>query len=254
MFSRDELTAITRDRPEPLYLQLAWLLQAKIERGDWQRSARVPGELDLMRCFGLGRVTARRALEWLRAEGWLERRAGVGSVVVRAPTTVPALRASVADLQEDLYSGAETRLRLLECTRMEAPPAIRAALQLRAQTAVDRVERLRLQDDQPVAYYLSHTIPLGGGFNARLLTQGSRLDQLKAMGVLVAEVEQSFSASAADTRVAHHLEVRPGTPLLRVTRVVTDIHGRHVDHLLGLYRVDRFQYSHRLHLGARRPR
>lgn len=255
MFSRDELAVLSPQRPEPLFHQLFQLLQAKIQRGDWQPGTRLPGELELARCFGLARVTARRALEELRATGSVRRQRGVGTTVSNSSPPPRVLRTTLGHLHEPIGAGGElTTLRLLECTRLEAPPAIAAALRLTPPAAVDRVERLRLLDDEPIAFYLSHTIPLGGGFNARLLCQGSRVEQLRSLGVEVQHVDQVFSASAADAVIARHLKVAVGTPLLRVIRIATDVHERLVDHLLGLYRPDRFQYSLRTQAVPRRPR
>lgn len=256
MFSRDELAVLSPERPEPLFHQLFQLLKLKIERGDWRGGTVLPGEQELARIFGLGRITARRALQELRTAGLVDRQRGVGTTVLRSMSRPQVLRATLSQLlQESPGLAVElTSLRLLECTRLEAPPAIAAALRLTPPAAVDRVERLRLLDDEPIAYYLSHTIPLGGGFNARLLCQGSRVEQLRSLGVDVQQVDQIFSASLADPLVARHLGLVVGAPLLRVTRIASDVHGRVVDHMVGLYRPERFQYSLRSMAAPRRPR
>jgi GntR family transcriptional regulator len=256
MFSRDDLAGLSPKRPQPLFYQLCELLKAKIERGDWRSGTRLPGELELARIFGLARITARRALQELSLAGWVERQPGVGTIVLRSPSKPPVLRLALGhSLQGTSEAISElTTLRLLECTRLEAPPAIAAVLRLLPPAAVDRVERLRLLHDEPIAYYLSHTIPLGGGFNARLLCQGSRVEQLQSLGVEVQHVDHLFSAASADALVARHLGVAVGAALLQVTRIATDVHGRVVDHLLGLYRPERFEYSLRSGITARRPR
>jgi GntR family histidine utilization transcriptional repressor len=54
-----------------------------------QRAARVPSENDIVKSFGVSRMTANRALRELRDEGVLVRIAGVGSFVAdRTPTRI----------------------------------------------------------------------------------------------------------------------------------------------------------------------
>src|SRR5271168_221800 len=66
---------------EPLYLQVKRHILDNIGSGRWSASARVPSENDIVKSFGVSRMTANRALRELRDEGILVRIAGVGSFV-----------------------------------------------------------------------------------------------------------------------------------------------------------------------------
>jgi GntR family histidine utilization transcriptional repressor len=66
---------------QPLYLQVKRHILDNISSGKWATSARVPSENDIVRSFGVSRMTANRALRELRDEGVLVRVAGVGSFV-----------------------------------------------------------------------------------------------------------------------------------------------------------------------------
>ena len=66
---------------QPLYLQVKRHILENISSGKWATSARVPSENDIVRSFGISRMTANRALRELRDEGVLVRVAGVGSFV-----------------------------------------------------------------------------------------------------------------------------------------------------------------------------
>ena len=61
-----------------------------------------------------------------------------------------------------------------------------------------------------------------------------------------APVDQTISATLADTLVAPRLKVRVGSPLLSVTRTVADQNGRPVEYINILYRPDRYQYRMKL--------
>jgi GntR family histidine utilization transcriptional repressor len=66
---------------QPLYLQVKQHILENIASGKWSTSTRVPSENDIVKSFGVSRMTANRALRELRDEGVLVRVAGVGSFV-----------------------------------------------------------------------------------------------------------------------------------------------------------------------------
>jgi len=66
---------------QPLYLQVKRHILDNIGSGKWGTSSRVPSENDIVKSFGVSRMTANRALRELRDEGVLVRIAGVGSFV-----------------------------------------------------------------------------------------------------------------------------------------------------------------------------
>src|ERR1700683_1986110 len=66
---------------QPLYLQVKRHILDNIGSGKWGAATRVPSEHDIVRSFGVSRMTANRALRELRDEGVLVRIAGVGSFV-----------------------------------------------------------------------------------------------------------------------------------------------------------------------------
>ena len=66
--------------PLPKYHQIYLVLREQLEEGRYADG--VPAELQLTREFGVARVTVRRALERLEAEGMIERSPGRGTVAV----------------------------------------------------------------------------------------------------------------------------------------------------------------------------
>ncbi|MCF6217001.1 MAG: histidine utilization repressor [Emcibacter sp.] len=69
------------DQVAPLYKKIKDHILARIASGEWQPSARVPSENELVKIFDVSRMTTNRALRELTAEGYLERIAGVGTFV-----------------------------------------------------------------------------------------------------------------------------------------------------------------------------
>ena len=66
---------------QPLYRKVKRHILDNIGSGKWAVSARVPSENDIVKKFGVSRMTANRALKELSDEGVLVRIAGVGSFV-----------------------------------------------------------------------------------------------------------------------------------------------------------------------------
>lgn len=65
----DPSAAIDHDGPEPVYLQLADILRARIARGDWAPGRRIASESDLVQEYGLSRGSVRRAVAVLAGTG-----------------------------------------------------------------------------------------------------------------------------------------------------------------------------------------
>jgi GntR family transcriptional regulator, histidine utilization repressor len=66
---------------QPLYLKVKRHILDNIGSGKWGAATRVPSENEIVKSFGVSRMTANRALKELRDEGVLVRIAGVGSFV-----------------------------------------------------------------------------------------------------------------------------------------------------------------------------
>ena len=78
------------DRFVPYYYQIASLLREKIEGGEFAPGARLPGEIELAKKFGVSRVPVRRALSLLENEGMLSRHRGRGTFVLEKKFTPKA--------------------------------------------------------------------------------------------------------------------------------------------------------------------
>jgi GntR family histidine utilization transcriptional repressor len=79
-------------------MQMKSFIQGRISERTWKPGDRVMSEADLMRDFGVSRMTANRALRELAAEGWLTRVQGVGTFVRDLPVQSEVIRIrSIAD-------------------------------------------------------------------------------------------------------------------------------------------------------------
>jgi len=227
----------------PLYHQIYLILRQKIVDGIYPFDDRLPGEQDLIELYGVSRITAKRALDELAAEGLVVRERGRGTRVRYRAPTVP-LHSSVEGLLENLLAmGLETEVKLIEFDYVAASEPVATALECTQGELVQRALRVRMIEGQPFSHLTTY-VPedIGRQFDATDLSETALLALLERSGVEVSSATQTITATLADASAATHLEVDVGTALLMVSRVVRDPSGRPIEFITALYRPDRYQY------------
>lgn len=245
-------SAMGQTLPLPKYHQVYLVLREQLDEGRF--AAGVPGELHLMKEFGVARVTVRRALEHLVAEGLIERSPGRGTVALAKPLMGPAgdappmQRARFAGLLEDIVNvGLRTSVKVVQCEVLPASERVARQLDMARGALVQKAVRVRSTRDGPLSHITTH-VPqaLAQGFGRRELAKTPILMLLEASGVEIGRAIQSISAKLADATVARLLDVDVGCALLAVQRLVFDLNEHPVQWLQGLYRPDRYQYEMQL--------
>jgi len=233
--------------PTPLYHQIYVLLREQILSGVYGDQAMVPTEQELSRRFGVSRITAKRALDELAAEGLVVRRRGRGTSVAGPLPTRP-YNANLSGLLENLLMmGLKTSVEILEFGYVTAPDDVRSALCLAPGAEVQRAVRVRSLDGEPLSYTTSFVpAEIGRAYDRKDLATSPLLALLERAGILIGSADQTITATLADTVVAPRLGVRVGSPLLSITRTVFDQNGRPVEYINLLYRPDRYQYRMKL--------
>lgn len=236
--------------PLPKYHRVYLVLKERLRDGQYE--LKVPGELELMGEFGVSRVTIRKALSNLAAEGLIVRSAGRGTRRVEAPTTPGTARGASGlaagrrpGLLNNLVSVSQgTTLEVIEYEEVPATEPVAAALALAPAAPVLRVVRVRSIREGPVSY-ITTWVPAdcARGLTQRQLGRRPILELIEAGGIEIRHARQTMSARQADGVIARHLQVPVGAALLSVSRVVYSSSERAVQLLHGLYRPDRYQYE-----------
>jgi GntR family transcriptional regulator len=232
--------------PLPKYHRIYLLLREQL--GDGSLAGTLPGEVALAARFGVARVTVRKALEQLAAEGLVERSPGRGTVARRPPAAVRGMAGGAArplsGLLENIVSmGLATRVRVLECTQVAATEAVAQVLRLAPGAPVHKAVRVRSTREGPLSLITTHVpAALAAGIDRRALAREPLLVLLERAGVRIGHAQQAISARLADDRSAAALGVAVGSALLAVSRLVHDAAGTPVQWLQGLYRPDRYEY------------
>ena len=237
--------------PLPKYHQIYLVLLEQLREGHFEGG--LPSEHELSRQFGAGRVTVRRALEQLAAEGLITRTAGRGTWptqaragrLVQSAANDDALPTGLTGLLESIVTASmQTTLQVLDWRVVGASGLMAEVLRVPDGTRLRRLERIRSVKEGPVSYVITYAPEtLARGFGRRELVKAPFLGLLeKYGGVHFGRVQQTMSARQADAVTAAALQVPVGSALLAVRRLVFDLDDRPVMWLQGLYRPDRYEY------------
>ncbi len=232
---------IQRGTGETVYRQVQRQLEAEI-RSLHRPGDALPSEAVMAERFGVNRHTLRRALEGLIAEGWVERRHGLGSFVLHKPLDYAiGQRTRFTETLE--AQGYVTESVVLRKLRIAAEGGVAHRLQLDRGEPVAWIETLRRVDATPFCV-ISHYLPLallpgvlddyaGGSLHAFVQTHhGWRLRRTESL--VSAGLPQGDDASL--------LAMPAHMPVLRVKSVnVRDRDGTPVEYALTRFRADRMQ-------------
>ena len=235
--------------PMPKYHQIYLVLREQLHEGKFSQG--LPGELALMQQFGVARVTVRRALEQLAAEGLISREPGRGTRALDLGESRAATygeggqRAHLTGLLENLVSmGLKTSVRVLDVEVVMASANVANALQLKVGDPVQKAVRVRSTKEGPLSHITTYVpADIARKFGRRELAKKPILVLLEESGVKVGRAHQTISARLADVQVAKHLDVSVGSALLAVRRLIYDDQDRPIQWLHGLYRPDRYEYQ-----------
>lgn len=137
--------------PIPKYFQIAQDLITLIESGQLKPDDKLPTEEQLCEQYTVSRGTVRQAIQQLDSEGLIRRERGNGTFVVpkSGGTSLFTLEPLSTSLRRQ---GRVPSTQLLTAVIQPATPEIAHKLQLPKNEPVIHITRLRLADDQPIAY------------------------------------------------------------------------------------------------------
>ncbi|MGR3742594.1 MAG: GntR family transcriptional regulator [Pseudooceanicola nanhaiensis] len=239
-----------RQDPTPMYHRIYLVLREQILAHRFDPGQPMPSELDLAQAYSVSRVTVRKTLDHLEAEGLILRQRGRGTFA-RPPGGTSAVQADISGLMENLLAmGLKTTVKVLDFDYVPMPPDVARDMGQPAGTVAQRALRLRSLKGKPFSYSLTYVREdIGRTFQAADLERTLLLRLFEAAGVEIAGAEQRVSASAADHIVAEALGVDVGAPLLAIKRVVRDRDGSAVERIRTLYRPDMYEFELNLTLG-----
>ena len=232
----------------PLYQQIKAMILASLQASEWLPGAAIPSEMELAVRYAVSQGTVRKAIDELAADNLLVRRQGKGTFV--------------ATHQEDDWQFRFLRLApdsgdkfhhtnlFLACDKVPATSYIANLLKLKAGDPVIHIDRVQSFAGKPTVF-------------EEIWLPGNRFKDLSLEVIQewhgpmyafyesecathMVRAEEKIKAVAADEKLAAHLQLPLGSPLLSVERVSFTYGNRPVEIRHARYDTSEQHYENKL--------
>ncbi|WP_168118740.1 GntR family transcriptional regulator [Paenibacillus sp. HB172176] len=228
---------ITRKKG-PLYLQIKNVVKDRILHGIYQQGSHIPPEPQLEKEFNVSKMTVRNAIRELAEEGYVERKSGIGTVVL---TNASISRLSKGKRFTELLveEGQRLEKRLISTARELLEPGTELHRLLGSEAIL--IERLYVLNDRPyihIRHYLNAAAWSEVEQEEGVPRFESLYDLLEEQGIVLDNFRDAFSVGMASAETASQLGVPAGIPLLVRLRRTYDNKGRLVEYSIGNYHTE----------------
>lgn len=226
------------DGPGPLYRRLQEALRGAIESSVLKPQDALPAERELAADFEVSRITIRKALDALVAEGLLSRKQGAGTFV---SGRVEKQFAKLTSFSEDMIArGRKPRSEWLLRASGGVTPDESLTLGLSPGAPVYRFHRIRFADDLPMA--VEYSTISGFGLDSADAVEDSLYEALNAAGNRPTRALQRLRAVLVDNDRAKILGLESGAPALYIERRGFLDDGRVIEATQSWYRGDVYDF------------
>ncbi len=229
---------------KPRHEQISEILREQILNGELSVNDQLPSEHNLIKQFQVSRITVRRALHTLEAEGLIFRRQGLGAFV--SDQRLPQGLVRLTDFVEDMArAGLEASSELINFTTEDASGEISQALQLQDGKKVCRLDRLRLADGEPIAFDVTWLPILYGQLLADNDLKNETIYRVleRDYEIPITRGRYRLAAVNATREVAQYLEIPNRNAVLLIERVSYTKNEKPVYFQRRYYRNDRVSYE-----------
>lgn len=226
-----------------LYIRISEYYKDLILNKTLQEGQKMPTEEEICKAFNTSRITARHALDILANNGLIVKIQGKGTFVSKKKVDM-GLNILNGFSDEMRQKGKVPSTILLGINLIKANEAVATGLNISVDSQVYSIERIRCADGTPVAYekvYLSFSMfpdiiknDLTGSLYSVLQQQ---------YNITVSYADQTLEAGLANQKLAEHLCVAVGSPVLNITRSTYSTNGVPFEYVLSVYRSDLYTFK-----------
>lgn len=201
----------------PIYLQIEQILTERITRGELRPGDLIPSEPAMCEQYGVSRMTARKAVDYLVRQGVVERQRGKGTFVcereqalkIALPLDKHLTSSEVAD-----FLNSPIKNHLLHLAKQPASREVADSLSIREGDEIWFMKRLRLVGNTPFVFERSYMIaePFADLSEADL--SDSKYTYLAKRGYAVGGSKKEIRAELPAQEVRELLGLRRDEPVL----------------------------------------
>lgn len=230
--------------PFPLYHQLKLVLKHKIVNEVWPVGTMIPSEQELVDTYKISRTTVREAVSSLVIEGLLEKKRGRGTTV-RATKVEERLGRLTGFAEELTERGIKHAAKLLNADFHRNRYYEIAQLGLQEDDVVFIIDRIRLADNEPIAYERSCWPEyIGRKLETEDLNEIAFYKVLEEKhGIVPKEASETIHAVNSNQIEADLLGISHGEALLERRRISYNSTGQPLEYTRTKYRNDKYAYK-----------
>lgn len=236
---------IDKTSDAPLYYQLYSVLKERIVDGTYRVGETLPSESEMIQEFGVSRITVRRALTDLENDGYIEKRKGKGSIVLRMRLDRP-LTVFNSFSGDAIARGDRPGSIVLSIDRVLAGVHVAEKLGISASDEVYALIRLRLLNGRIVALHKSY-IRTDLGFEVApsdFSEDTSLYAFLGEKGIVLGSADETVEARLATNELCRYLFIDDQyCAVVYKERVTYDAMMNPVEFSENSYRGDQYKYS-----------
>ena len=212
------------ERKPSLTEQARLHIKEKIFDGAFE-AGRIPSETELADELGVSRTTIRAALNRLESEGVIYRKQGSGTYVNEPGLQIKTRLEEIWSYEGVLQAhGYTPSTRILSLVEQPAGAKLAADLQIEPEEPVAVVEKLFLEDDEPVILTVNHVpFALTGGLLAEAVGEAPIYDVVAAHGRnRLSYYLSEIVPLVASAELGQRLRLQEGTPLISFSEIGYD--------------------------------
>lgn len=227
---------------QPLYVQIKNMLARRILDGEYAPHERLPSEAELIKVFGVSRITVRQALRDLHGDGLVFSVQGKGTFVAK-PKAVQDVQRLQGFGESIVPQGYEATTRVISLNETRPSQEVADALGIRQSDDVVEIKRIRFRNREPISIDHSfYPVEIGRRLAGRDLTQDIFPLLENEFDLTLDHADLRVEATLADAEQAASLNCDEGAAILLIRRLVFDVQERRIAFEFLSHRGDAFQY------------
>lgn len=223
----------------PLYLQIKNILKDRIFHGVYPIGENIPPEPQLENEFDVSKITVRNSIKELVQEGYLEKKSGKGTKVIRN-TSTSKLSKGKRFTEILVGEGHKIHKHLVQAEVVSNEEGTEQ-YRLFGECCL-RIERLYYFDDMPFIHYTHFLTMQMEDIELSDLNVQSLYGLIEEQDINLDKFRDEFAAVLAPPRLGEILCVKTGTPLLKRLRYSYDETGKIIEYSEGYYHTEMQHY------------
>lgn len=236
------LKTIDQNNRLPLYHQLFDIIVEKIENGSYQEDDKLPSEREFCENYDISRATVRRAMVELEKNDYIYKKQGKG-VFISAKAFEQELLNFYSFTEEMKKIGKKPSSKVIDFEKIKVDQKIAKKMGLLPAAEVYKFTRLRLADEEPMMLETTY-LPAARFKNLtrKLLSEKAMYDIfVDSYNVSFEKAEETFQATAINSREEKYLEVKKNSPAILLKRLTYE-QDQIIEYTVSAARGDKFKF------------